>query len=447
MITSMASGRLARRVGTDHDSRPMPTRILIHQDDPQMRAEWMAALQRVGHHVEPVVSAAALVQFVGTSAADLVILDVAQPPGLAALAGLRNRHPGLPILGTTRHATTESLAEALASGASDVIHLPCDRVRLLASVDGLLAGGDEAVVVRPGQRAGTAMAGSSPSMQEVFRRLALAATNDQPVLIAGPPGAGKSLAAWMLHRHSRRHASPFRCFDFRPIPDQACDSVIADGSLGTDCAGGTLVLDGALGLGDAQLGRILSWPDLRLVLIADTDRDATLAPAWIERSGIRHIIVLPPLRTRPEDLGPTTANLLQQHADRLRHDVSLSPRALAALRSHDWPGNVRELRDRLATAVARTDDGAIRPEHLVLRDWQDPEAQDADLRQAASQILERENGRAYAAWRDRLDVVLLDCAMHRTQRNQVAASALLGIHRATLRKRCRELGIATGTAP
>lgn len=424
----------------------MPTRILLHQDDQQTRAEWTTALQRCGHLVAPTLAASELQPLADAQMADLAIIDLAQPAGLSALAGLRSRHPGLPILGTTRQATTEYLAEALASGASDVIHLPCDRTRLLASVDGLLAGGGQAIEVRPGRRCGTAMAGSSPSMQEVFRRLALAAANDQPVLIAGPPGSGKSLAAWMLHRHSRRHSSPFRCFDFRPIPDQACDSVIADGSLGAGCTDGTLVLDGALGLSDVQLGRILAWPDLRLVLVADTDRDASLVPAWVERSGIRQVIVLPPLRVRPEDLGPTASSLLQQHADRLRHDVSLSPRALAALRTHDWPGNVRELRDRLAAAVARTDDGAIRPEHLVLRDWQDPDEQDADLRLAAAQILEREDGRAYAAWHDRLDGILLESAMRRTRRNQVAASDLLGIHRATLRKRCRELGIATGMA-
>jgi len=74
----------------------------------------------------------------------------------------------------------------------------------------------------------------------------------------------------------------------------------------------------------------------------------------------------PPLRKRPEDLGPLTERLLAYFATQNRKPgLRLSPRAVAALREYPWPGNVRELRNAVERAAILCTTGIVEPEHLL----------------------------------------------------------------------------------
>lgn len=346
----------------------------------------------------------------------------------AARAPARHAHHRRPVAGSVAQA-----AQAMACGLAGVLVKPVVSSRLLAAAGSAIG---PPIRVRPGIRPASAMAGSSPAMQEVFCRIARAAVSEQPVLIVGPPGSGKSLAAWMIHSNSSQRSQAFRSFDMRVIPPaEAGRTVLGGEQLQGASPGGTLVIDGARLLSSTVLAGLRMLAGVRVVLVADADREGGIDPRWIGRVGALQVIAIPPLRARPEDLGPIARQVLQQQADRIGRDLELSMPAFAAMARHRWPGNVRELGDTLAEAAGLASGGVILPEHLPLEWGLAGAAGEDPLEVLASAVLDA-GGEAMARWRERVDGVLLHSALERTGGNQVQAAALLGISRPTLRKRC-----------
>lgn len=305
----------------------------------------------------------------------------------------------------------------------------------LALISRLLHVANGPLQVRPGQPAPTRMAGVSAAMQEVFRQLALAAGGDHPVLITGPSGVGKSLAAWLLHHLAPQAGRSFHTIDVRPLPLADIMRRMADAA-----GEGTLVVEGAHLLSAAQIAGLVQRSGTRLVLDAESDPHGVCEARWPTALPGLQVIAIPPLRARPEDIVPIAACLLQRLADRLELPLTVAPPVLAEMLGHDWPGNVREMDDNLAWAARQAVGGTILPEHLRLRP-RGPAQVVPPLRDLAEQLLSREPGRVYVQWQDALDAVLLSRALARTRGNQLQAAALLGLHRTTVRKRCRALGL------
>jgi DNA-binding NtrC family response regulator len=174
------------------------------------------------------------------------------------------------------------------------------------------------------------------------------------VLVTGESGAGKEVLARFIHATSPRAGQPctlLPCLTFS-TPEAAAALQ----------HGGTLVLDEISGLGlesQAQLLALLEQPHPTRV-IALSNRE--LGPLVV-RGGLRsdlfyrldvYPLEVPPLRDRPEDIGPLADRLLTRVAAGLgRTPARLTGGALAALEAHDWPGNVRELGNLLERAAIR----------------------------------------------------------------------------------------------
>jgi transcriptional regulator with PAS, ATPase and Fis domain len=130
-------------------------------------------------------------------------------------------------------------------------------------------------------------------------------------------------------------------------------------------------------------------------------------------------IRIPPLRERPDDLQPLVAGLLRELTGGA---VSLTPRAVEALRGHAWPGNVRELRNVLERALILGDGALIDAEHLCLRVRTDaPSSNSTDL--------------------ETLEKCAVERAMRDSNGNKVRAARRLGISRMQLYGRLRKFGI------
>ena len=164
--------------------------------------------------------------------------------GLDLAAALRHELPGVPVVVTTAFGTMDSAVAAVAAGAFDYLPKPLELDRLLAVVrralgeDSLAAAAQPATAVQLGD---SDLVGSAPAMQEVYRRLAAAAASDLPVLIVGPPGSGKELAARALHRHSARAAAPFVAVSCGALGN--ADELFGSSGAGAASATGTLFCD------------------------------------------------------------------------------------------------------------------------------------------------------------------------------------------------------------
>ena len=235
-------------------------------------------------------------------------------------------------------------------------------------------------------------------MLEVFKSIGLAAATDAPVLILGESGTGKELAAAAIHRHSARAAGPLIRVNCGALPEGLVESELFGHEKGAftgadrqkpgrfeRAAGGTLVLDEVAELplsAQAKILRVLQQHEFERVggtqtlgtdarVISATHRDL---PQEVAAGRFREDlfyrlnvarIVIPPLRERPEDLAPLAEAILRRLEKRHGwRGLSLSSRALDAIKLRPWPGNVRQLENSMARAAIASRGRVILPEHL-----------------------------------------------------------------------------------
>jgi two-component system nitrogen regulation response regulator GlnG len=330
--------------------------------------------------------------------------------------------------------------------------------------------------------------GRSEGMQEVFKTIGQVAASDATVLITGESGTGKELVARAIYHHSRRSDRAFLAINCAAIPENLLESELFGHEKGAftgagtqrigkfeQCDGGTLFLDE---IGDmspvtqTKVLRVLQSGTFERVggnqsvqanvrIMAATNQpleDAVAARRFREDLFYRLNVVrirIPPLRARREDIGVLADYFLKRFADgRGVTPRSLSPEVLAALERYAWPGNVRELENIIqrATVLAKgrvvlLNDlppeitgagGAPHPESVAAvpaggghADASPPE-DPAALAQALFRWARQDAGRRVIPAVERELVVQ---ALKETEGNQVRAAKLLGITRATLRKR------------
>jgi transcriptional regulator of aromatic amino acid metabolism len=224
--------------------------------------------------------------------------------------------------------------------------------------------------------------GSSPAAHALREALPSAANSREPLFIAGEPGSGRRLLAAAVHRAGTRAARPFVSEDLARVPEGLRESGLfgagAEPGLIAEAGRGTLYIASIELLPPAAQARLADLlarggsgaaARSRPRIIASANRDLQEAARrgrfrrdLSDRLTARTLQV-PPLRERPEDIGPIAQHLLRRRAAALGIDPPrLEPGLLDALKMHSWTGNVRELDEELA--LAATGRSAIGPEHL-----------------------------------------------------------------------------------
>ena len=229
--------------------------------------------------------------------------------------------------------------------------------------------------------ADAALVGSSHSMQEVRRRLRDLAHRDDPVLIRGETGTGKTLAARVLHGSGRRTRRAPVVIDCPSLTQQDGSALL----LGTAtsrgalelASGGTAILEEVVALSPGHQGQLLRFADEGLIQrIGETSarqvRARIIATSSIDPRSSDHFrrdlyfrlaaeeLALPPLRERPDDI-PELA--LHFGREALGDTPRFTNAALRRLLEYDWPGNVRELRHIVRRAI-NSADGIVGQRHL-----------------------------------------------------------------------------------
>ena len=424
---------------------------------------------------------------------DLLIAETHLTPlgGLDLLVKVRQRDPNAIVVLTSGFGTTQSVIESMKLGAFDFIRKETLPFNLKVVVDAALKAQAEmksATAFKPQltvEEHQDSIVGKSAAMQQVFKMIGRVSHSDAPVMITGESGTGKELVARAIHHYSERSTKSFVAINCAAIPEQLLESELFGhekgsftGATGTRIGrfeqsnGGTLFLDE---IGDMPLslqGKILRVlqdgefsrvggneilrSNVRIVAATNKNLEQEVSRKTFREDLFYRLnvvrIQLPPLRQRTEDIRLLAEYFLQRVAtEKLLPRMQLSEEAVRVLEGYSWPGNVRELGNAIQRACVFATSDLLTPKDIPLGSDQMAEHVPT-LRAAVSAEPMTTEGAIelllQAAQVDP-DVQLLPWlereftlyAMKATKGNQVRAAKLLGITRATLRKRIERFGI------
>ena len=410
---------------------------------------------------------------------DLIFLDVRLPgqDGLSAMAELSTLS-GAPIVVITAFGNLETAVAAVRNGAFDYLTKPFDLEQAAAVMRRALAHGKQKPpAVAPVElSAGDQIVGASAAMQEVFKRIALVAPTDSSVLITGESGTGKELVARAIHRHSRRADKPLVPINLASLSPTLVESELF-GHVRGAFTGAESSRAGLLELADQatvffdETGDIPLGTQVKLLRVLEQHELTPVGDTQVRSTNFRTIaatsrnlrkdfhagsfrqdlyfrlatfeIALPPLRERTGDIPLLAERFLRRATPMDQAVTKLTDAALKELAGRAWPGNVRELRNAVEHAALLARGAAIGPNHLpppldLDESSPDPAGQlrDAVRRWAIQQLSESETPKhLYDDFLAQVEPALFDEVLSTTSNNRAAAAELLGIHRATLRKK------------
>jgi two-component system response regulator AtoC len=442
-------------------------RILVVDDEENIRIVLRTLLRRNGYEVETAASGEDALGLVESFGPDFVLTDVRMPKmgGLDLLSTLRAKNHPATVIVMSAYGNVELAIEAMQAGAYDYLQKPFkpeEVVLLLRKAEERETLRREVRVLKEEIRKEHLfenILAKSPKMVAVFRTIAKVAEYKTTALIAGESGVGKELVARALHGRSKR-TGPFVAVNCGAIPENLLESELFGHKKGafTDATvdrrglfeeahEGTLFLDeiGELPLSlqvkllrvleDERIRRLGETRDLQVDvrILAATHRDlAAEVKAGRFREDLYYrlnvlLIVVPPLRERREDIPLLVEHFVTRNNARLGTQIrGTDADARRLLYEYAWPGNVRELENTLERAMVLCDAEMLSEVDLPdrLREAQDPiknvlSSNELSIKKTA-RIVEN---------------VLIRRALQRTRGNRTRAAELLEIsHRALLYK-------------
>ena len=203
-----------------------PASILIIEDEAALATALARVCQRLGWRAELRASGHAGLDALAAGKFDLAILDIGLPDlsGLDVLEKARARSPQLPVVIITAHGKLENAVAARKLGAAAYLVKPLDLREIERTLTQILDTASAPASPALSQATGAQLLGTSPAMQRVFLEIAHACTTDAPVLLSGPTGTGKTLAARTIHSHSTRKDAPFVTLHCGALQEQLLES-------------------------------------------------------------------------------------------------------------------------------------------------------------------------------------------------------------------------------
>lgn len=363
-------------------------KVLIVEDEPNVRLGCQQTLELEGMEVEAVESAEKARQLVAADFPGVVVTDIRLPgdDGMALMHDLLRQDRDLPVVLMTGHGDVSLAVQAMKDGAHDFIEKPFSPDYFVEIVRRALEKRTLTLEVRElrarlenRQSTASRIIGDSAAIERVRHLIGELGNSAADVLIQGETGTGKELVARCLHDASPRRSGNFVAINCGGVPENLFDSEIFGHEPGafTGAAkrrigkiehanGGTLFLDEIESMPMAmqvKLLRVLQERTLERLgsntpilvdcrVIAATKVDlAVLAEKGEFRADLYYrlnvaTLPLPPLRERREDVGLLFEHFALQAASRHERPV-LAPDAERTRRllAYNWPGNVRELRN------------------------------------------------------------------------------------------------------
>ncbi len=431
---------------------------------------------------------------------DLVLMDIRMGGmnGLETLRRIRQIDPKLLVILMTAYGTTQTAIEAMKLGAYDYLLKPFDVLKLKEIVgNALKAANDMRQVVSyqpllESEDYELGIVGRSEAMQQVFKLIGQVAGTDATALITGESGTGKELVARAIYHHSNRSAKPFLAVNCAAIPEQLLESELFGHERGAftgatlqrigkfeQCNAGTIFLDEIGDMTPATQTKILrvlqsgtfervggNAPikvDVRIIAATNKPLEEAVAARQFREDLFYRLNVvrihIPPLRERREDVRLLVNYFLKKIArEQQSAPKSISASVIKALEQYHWPGNVRELENVIRRGLVVAKGDAILSSDLPPEIGGQTSSGTIAAPSAASAAAPGETAvgdvvqlaRKLFQWArkdPKLKIIpavereLVIQSLKESNGNQVQAARLLGITRATLRKRIEKFGI------
>ncbi|WP_159350028.1 nitrogen assimilation response regulator NtrX [Roseomonas harenae] len=382
--------------------------ILIVDDEPDIRALLDGILADEGYEVRQAGNSDQALAAFRQKRPNLVILDIwlqnSRLDGLGILEALHREEPRVPVVMISGHGTIETAVQAIQQGAYDFIEKPFKSDRLLLIAARALEAARlkrENSELRLRGSAETELVGTSSLIAGIRSAIEKVAPTGSRVLLTGPAGSGKEVAARMIHARSRRADEPFVALNCATLNPARFEEELFGVEGGPDpvthprrqgvlerAHGGTLLLDEVADMPLETQGKIVRAlqeqgferiggatrvkVDVRVTATTNRDLAAEIAAGRFREDLFYRLAVvpirMPSLRERREDVPALARHFMAKSAE----NSGVPPReisedAMAAMQAYDWPGNVRQLRNLVDWLLIMAPGGPadpIRPEML-----------------------------------------------------------------------------------
>jgi len=452
----------------------MALEVLVVDDEADIRDLVSGVLEDEGYAVRTAADSNAALDAIEERRPSMVLLDVwlqgSRLDGLQLLQEVKRRDSTLPVLMISGHGNLDTAVAAVREGAVDFIEKPFEAERLIYLVDRATETDRlrrENATLR--QRVGDEdqLHGSSVAINTVRATLKRVAPTGSRVLISGPPGVGKEIAARMIHQWSPRAKAPFIVLSAAIMsPDRVEEELFGSEADGTmrpglleHAHGGTLFLDEIADMPlttQAKILRVLTDQSYHRVggqrpvkvdvrVLSATSRnlqDEIAAGRFREDLFYRLNVVpvrLPPLRERREDIPELVSHFLARFAtERRTPPPRISEEAMAALQAHDWPGNVRQLRNIIERTVILAPGDRVA---CIEVDLLPPEVLDNQNAMGGASTAMAIMGSPLREARESFEREYLKIQIRRFSGNISRTASFIGMERSALHRKLKALGI------
>jgi two-component system nitrogen regulation response regulator NtrX len=457
----------------------MTSEILIVDDEPDIRELIGGVLEDEGYLVRTAATAEGALNEIAARKPALVILDVwlqgSGMDGLEMLNYLRSIDETMPVIVISGHGSIETAVTAIRRGAYDFLEKPFKSDRLIVVVQRALESAHlkrENNALRVHTSLGEELLGRSAAATQLRLAIDKVAPTNSRVLISGPSGAGKELAAKLIHQQSKRAQGPFVVINAASItPDQMENELFGsetpDGRLQSvglfeQAHRGTFYLDeiGEMPLGTQnKILRVLTEQrfrrvggksdvtvDIRLISSTSADLQQMISLGKFREDLFYRVNVVPlevpSLAERRDDI----PDLVEHFVRRAAQASGLTPRAfsdeaIAVLQSAPWPGNVRQLRNVIERVLILSGGQKAQPvgAHELPKDQAETGIEPSG--NASLEVI----GMTLRDARERFEKEYLSLQITRFGGNISRTAAFIGMERSALHRKLKALGVDPST--
>jgi|TARA_R100001244_G_scaffold44182_1_gene39697 two-component system nitrogen regulation response regulator NtrX len=449
--------------------------ILVVDDEPDIRDLISGVLEDEGYTTRVAANSDETIAAVNERRPSLVLLDVwlrgSRLDGLELLSELKQLDAKMPIIVISGHGNIDTAVAAISQGAVDFIEKPFEAEHLLhlvarATETERLRRENEILKARVGYA--DELTGNSAAVNNVRATLKRVAGTGSRLLISGPAGVGKEVAARLMHNWSSRANAAFVTISAARLSPESVEEElfgterngkIEKTGLMEEAHGGTLFIDEVADMPLDTQGKILRVlteqsfnrlggsqkvnVDVRVVSATSRDLEVEIREKRFREDLFYRLnvvpVVLPPLNQRREDI-PV---LVDHYAARFAAEQRLQPpeisdEAMAALQACDWPGNVRQLRNVVErTIILAPKDNFAKIEVEMLP----PEVlgNDDDLDQGVASLM----GSPLREARESFEREYLKVQIRRFSGNISKTANFIGMERSALHRKLKILGLAS----
>ena len=448
------------------------TDILVVDDEPDIRGLIGDILEDEGHGTRMAWDSDTAFGEINRAAPDLIILDIwlkdSRLDGIDILKRVRRDNPAIPVVIISGHGNIEIAVAAIKQGAYDFIEKPFNIDQLMVVIGRALETSRlrrENAALRGIDAGNHEMLGTSSAFRQMKSQLDKVARTNSRVMLTGPAGSGKDVAARYIHRNSDRAKGPFVIVSSASVGAEQMEEVLfgREGSergvepgLFERAHTGILFFDEVADMPQGTQSKILRVlvdqafqrvggtdtvrVDVRVLSATTRDLAKEVASGRFRTELFHRLnvvpVTVPGLEARREDIPLLAGHFLEElNSSQGLPQRSLSPEAEAQLQTMRWPGNVRQLRNTLERAlILGADHGPIQPEELANESSANSAAAGGGLGSAFAGLALREA-------REVFEREYLVAQINRFGGNISRTASFVGMERSALHRKLKSLNV------